>query len=240
MSAGLELSEEVRRREKLVHVSLDLEPVYEEVYARAWASSGMASLRRLFTRLRQGEMPEDVGEHLGNVAEDLDDVAVSAYAKVRFGNDYPLDRLKVTATIDPAPNPDSRVTLGTDLDRLGQRRVQLDWRLSPIDKRSVRRTVELLAAELGQAGLGRVQVMVDESPRSWPTDLVGAWHHIGTTRMSHNPRLGVVDANCRVHGVSNLFVAGSSVFPTAGSGTPTLLIVALALRLAEHLKAQLR
>jgi len=194
----------------------------------------------MLTRLRRGDLPEDVGEHLGNVAGDLDDVVVSAYAKVRFGNDYPLDRLKVIATIDPAPNPESRITLGTDLDQLGQRRVKLDWRLSHIDKRSVRRTVELLATELGQAGLGRLQILIDDPPTSWPADLVGAWHHMGTTRMSHDPRLGVVDANCRVHGVSNLFVAGSSVFPTAGSGTPTLLLVALALRLAEHLKAQLR
>jgi len=240
MSAGLGLTEAVRRRERLVSVSLDLEPIYEELYARAWASSGMASLRRMLTRLRRGDLPEDIGEHLGNVAGDLDDVAVSAYAKVRFGNDYPLDHLKVIATLDPAPNPESRITLGTDLDQLGQRRVKLDWRLSHIDKRSVRRTVELLATELGQAGLGRLQILIDDPPTSWPADLVGAWHHMGTTRMSHDPRLGVVDANCRVHGVSNLFVAGSSVFPTAGSGTPTLLLVALALRLAEHLKAQLR
>jgi choline dehydrogenase-like flavoprotein len=240
MSGGLELSEAVRRRERLVTVSLDIDPVYDEVYARAWASAGMVSLRHLFTRLRRGDVPDDVGTHLGNVVGDLDDVAVSAYGKVRFGNDYPLDELKLIATIDPAPNPDSRITLGTDLDRLGQRRVKLDWRLSPIDKHSVRRTVELLAMELGQAGLGRLQVVIDESPTSWPTDLVGAWHHIGTTRMSHDPKLGVVDANCRVHGMSNLFIAGSSVFPTAGSGSPTLLIVALALRLADHLKGQLR
>jgi choline dehydrogenase-like flavoprotein len=59
---------------------------------------------------------------------------------------------------------------------------------------------------------------------------------MGTTRMSGDPRYGVVDRNCRVHGMSNLFVAGSSVFPTAGSGTPTLTLVALSLRLADHLK----
>ena len=54
--------------------------------------------------------------------------------------------------------------------------------------------------------------------------------------MSADPRLGVVDASTRVHGVANLFIAGSSVFPTAGSANPTLTIVALALRLADHLK----
>jgi choline dehydrogenase-like flavoprotein len=63
-----------------------------------------------------------------------------------------------------------------------------------------------------------------------------SWHHIGTTRMADDPREGVVDADCRVHGVSNLYVAGSSVFPTAGNANPTLTIVALALRLADRLK----
>jgi choline dehydrogenase-like flavoprotein len=62
---------------------------------------------------------------------------------------------------------------------------------------------------------------------------------MGTTRMSDNPRKGVVDRNCQVHGVHNLFVAGSSVFPTAGSGTPTLTLVGLAIRLADHLKARM-
>jgi len=65
-----------------------------------------------------------------------------------------------------------------------------------------------------------------------------ASHHIGTTRMSEHPRNGVVDANCKVHGVENLFIAGSSVFPTCGYANPTWSIVALALRLAEHLQQE--
>jgi choline dehydrogenase-like flavoprotein len=74
----------------------------------------------------------------------------------------------------------------------------------------------------------------------WPSDVGFVFHHIGTTRMSDHPMQGVVDRNCRVHGIHNLFIAGSSVFPTAGSGPPTLLIVALAIRLADHLKRELR
>jgi choline dehydrogenase-like flavoprotein len=93
--------------------------------------------------------------------------------------------------------------------------------------------------ELGRAGLGRVHVNIDDAD-AWPGDLVGASHHMGTTRMHDDPRRGVVDRDCRVHGVSNLFIAGSSVFPTAGSGSPTLLIAALALRLADHLKRSMR
>jgi choline dehydrogenase-like flavoprotein len=236
LSAGLELPEEVRRQEKLVGVSLDFRAVYEETYARAWASTGLSSLRHLVARLRRGTIPDDFGKHLGNIAEDFDDLAVSAYGKVRFGDDYPIDHVRLRATVEPAPNPDSRITLGAELDQLGQRRVTLDWRLSPIDKRSVRRTLELLGMELGRTGLGRLQITLDDSDTSWPADLVGSWHHMGTTRMSHDPKQGVVDEHCRVHGIANLFVAGSSVFPTAGSGTPTLLIGALAIRLADHIK----
>jgi choline dehydrogenase-like flavoprotein len=66
--------------------------------------------------------------------------------------------------------------------------------------------------------------------------LKGCWHHMGTTRMHADPRQGVVDAQCRVHGIENLFIAGSSVFPTCGADMPTITIVALALRLAEHIK----
>ena len=63
---------------------------------------------------------------------------------------------------------------------------------------------------------------------------------MGTTRMSNDPLRGVVDRNCKVHDVENLYVAGSSVFPTSGSANPTLTLVALTLRLAGHLKDRLR
>ena len=73
----------------------------------------------------------------------------------------------------------------------------------------------------------------------WPTSVRGARHHMGTTRMHADPHRGVVDADCRVHGIANLYVAGSSVFPTSGAANPTLTIVALALRLAGHLQNRL-
>jgi len=74
----------------------------------------------------------------------------------------------------------------------------------------------------------------------WPASMTGGMHHAGTTRMHDDPREGVVNADCRVHDIANLYVAGSSVFPTMGAANPTLTIVALALRLADHLKLQCR
>lgn len=137
---------------------------------------------------------------------------------------------------EQVPNPESRVVLAYERDPLGMNRVELKWRLSAQDKSSLRRSHELLARGLGRAGVGRLKLTLDADDEAWPADLNGARHHMGTTRMHPDPRRGVVDADGRVHGTANLFVAGSSLFPTSGSANPTLTIVALALRLADRLK----
>jgi choline dehydrogenase-like flavoprotein len=136
---------------------------------------------------------------------------------------------------EQAPNPSSRVTLSAEKDPLGIPRVELDWRLQSIDRRSARRAHELVAQALGLTRLGRVRVMfADDS--LWPERMGGGNHHMGTTRMHVDPKQGVVDDRSYVHGVANLLVAGSSVFPTGGAANPTLTIVALAFRLADQLR----
>lgn len=152
----------------------------------------------------------------------------------------PVEAVTVTTRIDPTPNPDSRVRLGRTRDALGTPTIELDWRLDPADRASVVRAIELFGAEVGRLGIGRVRLAFDPEAEDWPADLAGGYHHMGTTRMHEDPRHGVVDATCRVHGIRDLYIAGSSVFPTAGSGTPTLTIVAMALRLAEHLEENAR
>ena len=164
----------------------------------------------------------------------LGDVAAYLYSEVAEG--IPVDSLLLTARFDPIPNPESRVTLADAPDALGVPTTDLDWRLSQEDRHSVGRTMEILGSEFGAAGIGRLKVLFDEHGSEWPADLAGGFHLMGTTRMHDDPRQGVVDPDCRVHGMSNLYVAGSSVFPTAGSGNPTMMIVALAVRLAEHIK----
>ena len=98
---------------------------------------------------------------------------------------------------------------------------------------------ELLGQEMGRAGLGRVQMMdwlLDGDDEAWPNILSGGWHHMGTARMHSDPKQGVVDPNQKVHGLSNLFVAGSDVYPTSSAVNPTLTLVALTLRLTDHLR----
>ncbi len=137
---------------------------------------------------------------------------------------------------EQVPNPASRITLANERDALGVQRVDLAWRLLPIDYRSALRSHQILAQHLGLAGVGRVQVLLDAESTDWPPGMEGGRHHMGTTRMHVDPRHGVVDADGLVHGLKNLYVAGSSLFPTAGAANPTFTLVALALRLADRLK----
>jgi choline dehydrogenase-like flavoprotein len=124
-------------------------------------------------------------------------------------------------------------------DRFGMPRVKVEWRLGDQVQRTFDKTFALLAQELQMAGIADVELDAPLEGRRWPAKLEGTWHHMGTTRMHESPREGVVDRDCKVHGVSNLYVAGSSVFPTVGANFPTITIAALALRLAGHLVRQL-
>ena len=146
------------------------------------------------------------------------------------GPGHALARVMVMG--EQQPSRDSRVRLGSTCDRFGVPLAELDWRLSALDIASMVRGQLLVAQGLSVAVGARILPTI--GPRGVPEPDGGA-HHMGTTRMSRHPSSGVVDADCRVHEVRNLFVAGSSVFPTGGAANPTLTIVALAARLAQHL-----
>ena len=138
----------------------------------------------------------------------------------------------LAALAEQSPNRESRVLLGSELDALGQRRTVVDLRIREADATSVQRSIELLAGALARRGQGRLRLEPEGSLEMG----FAPEHHIGTTRMADDPRRGVTDRHGRVHGVDNLYVAGSSLFPTAGFANPTLTILALALRQAEHLR----
>ena len=131
------------------------------------------------------------------------------------------------------PDPASRVMLSARRDRLNMNRLILNWRIGQKEKISLIRLQELFADFLRKNNMGFLDNCLNGEDDLQFTD---ASHHIGTTRMSDDPRKGVTDKNCRVFGLNNLFIAGSSVFPTSGHANPTLTIIALALRLADFLK----
>ncbi|HZY20735.1 MAG TPA: GMC family oxidoreductase [Ramlibacter sp.] len=138
------------------------------------------------------------------------------------------------------PYAASRVLLAQDVDALGMRKLRVDWRYCQADVQSVSRTLTLIAAEMERTGVGRYEF----NPETLEQDLMryGAYggHHIGTARMGTRPETSVVDTDCRVHDVGNLYIAGSAVFPTSSQANPTLTIVALALRLADRLTQRLQ
>jgi len=142
----------------------------------------------------------------------------------------------ISSLLEQCPNPDSRVSLTPDVDALGLRRAKLHWAINDMDRRSIRTLGMELAKELARLDAARVQLSDFMIDKSQPIPVGAHAHHMGTTRMSMDPRHGVVDENCRVHGVANLYVGGSSVFPTGGGTNPTLTIVLLALRLGKHLR----
>ena len=142
---------------------------------------------------------------------------------------------------EQVPDPESRVTLSERKDALGMPLARVTWKINLQEVRSLRRLVSLIGQEFKRIGLAPPTPspwLSADDPSQWQfTDRA---HPTGATRMSLNPKEGVVDANCMVHGVEGLFIAGSSVFPTAGHANPTLMIVAMAVRLADRLKSSHR
>jgi choline dehydrogenase-like flavoprotein len=133
------------------------------------------------------------------------------------------------------PNPSSRVQLSDRVDALGMPRLRIDWRYTEGDVDTCSRALELLSRSMARSGIARFDY--DAGSVEVEMTRYGAYggHHIGTTRMGVDPRFSVVNADCRVHGIRNLYISGSATFPTSGQANPTLTIVAMSLRLAEHL-----
>jgi choline dehydrogenase-like flavoprotein len=217
---------------------------------RTGAFSALYLARRLLPaeytrRLTHPNTPAHVLRHAANIAANPAGTAAFAWHMLRA---RALARRKLPSLAIPPragrytldvhaeqlPNPASRVTLARTTDCFGVPQLHVDWRYTQADINSVRAALGLLAEALPG------QLAID--PDSVEADLLrdGAYggHHLGTARMSETPQHGVVDADCRVHGLVNLFVAGGAVFPTSGQANPTLTIVALALRLAENIESK--
>ncbi|WP_377705441.1 FAD-dependent oxidoreductase [Pseudoduganella sp. UC29_71] len=238
VAAQLALSEDTQARERLLN-------------ARVWFNSefpgeGSAAAAALYRCKQAALHKEQPGWRLGAdlatmAAHPLDTLG---YGLTRLYHPRSLvRRVRMQAIVEPEPDPDSRVTLSpTERDALGMPRVRVDWRLGPRVQRTFDRTLAIVAEELRLGGVATVTLDPPLEGGPWPAELEreGTWHHMGTTRMHANPAFGVVDRDCRVHGMGNLYLAGSSVFPTAGANFPTITLTALALRLARHVGAALR
>lgn len=243
----LSLTQEVMRREQLLNISTVLFPRPNFYQLKA-----INSLKTLLEDIRNPGIQKDTLKHLSNVMFGIDYIVVAAYLAASkqqsflhgFGrggwsevrnNQRRFKMFEVLHQTEQAPDPANRVMLSAERDRLGSQKVQVHWRWGDIDSHSIKRAQEIFTEEIARAGLGQLHI---ERNGDLPQigSPAGTAHHLGTTRMHLDPKQGVVDENCRVHGVSNLFIASSSVFPTGGYANPTLTIVALAIRLADRVK----
>jgi len=243
---------------RLVEVGLGLSPQLQEAreclnaVARpipVLRRDSTQALRELLWFVRHRRVHQEVSgfheprwfvQRLGDIARDPLGIAVNLLRHARGRpKRFRFDSLELQVRTEQAPNPDSRVTLSDATDALGQRRAHLHWELTERDRLTMRVTAEAFDGELRRLGLGELRMApwLASDECVWPTDLVGGHHHMGTTRMSDDPRTGIVNRECRTHAIDNLYVAGSSVFPTAGYANPTMTLLALAIRLSDHLRA---
>jgi choline dehydrogenase-like flavoprotein len=238
------LHEDVVRRERLLRSCFIFDRMSLSVRdRRMYASESAARSLRAAANVRAALVGSP---RASNIAEEIRRAALGSHHVARFGfeltGEKVLRRLnqhhrippvfRIFATAEQVPNPNSRVRLIHAKDEFGVPMARLDWRLTDQDVDSYERSQDQLAERLVAAGRGSIDSLVKRT--SLPPGLTGTHHHMGTTRMSDDPRGGVVDRNSLVHGVNNLYVTGASVFPTGGYANPTLTVMALALRVARH------
>ena len=203
------------------------------------ADSGAARLKSAYVNLRRHR-------RFGAAAADLLAAAArpgeSLYPLFRFaafGEVYtPVTRYGLTVMCEQDPSPDSRVLLSAARDALGVPRAEVRWQIGDLVGHTLRAYATLLADEFRRAGVAEVDLdgWIADPSADWRGQVVDQNHHIGTARMGDSPQTGVVDRDLRVHGVDNLYVASSAVFPTGGHSNPTLTILALTFRLGDHLR----
>lgn len=198
------------------------------------------AVRRLAAALRDRRRPADLRGDLALAARAVGPTVRTGWRRWARGlaSGRPANRTRLDVWLEQVPDPDSRVTLSDTRDAHGLPLPRVDWRVSDTEVRTSRVMAAWVADDLRRHGLAEVRElpgMTDDA--AWRASVTDAFHPAGTTRMSTDPAAGVVDTDLRVHGVHGLYVASSSVFPIAGYANPTLTIVALALRLADHLRA---
>jgi choline dehydrogenase-like flavoprotein len=231
--ATLTLKRATLEAEGIQNLALFFHPRYEA--HPAFASAEVKAFLELWDKLRYKAVPGGVAPYLRRVARAPHRVAYAAARKLLV-RDTPARRWRVRAMFETESRFENRVTLSRERDALDRPRARVEWRLSENDIDSMRRGTRLFDARFRKAGLGLLELAIPDSAEGWRGAIEGGKHHIGTTRMHADPAQGVVDPDGRVHGSPNLYVTGSSVFPSGGYANPTLTIVALAIRLADHLR----
>jgi choline dehydrogenase-like flavoprotein len=229
----LALAPAVQRSEGVLNCGANLE--YE------FADEALNAVRRIYRGVGAGGT--GLRRDLPLAARGLPGVVRAAYRRFARGRSSEAAPATMWLQVhcEQAPNRDSRVTLSRERDAVGSRRARLEWRATELERRTAETMATTVAWELHRLGLAEAELpgWLREGGGDWAERFSDSYHHIGTTRMAVDPARGVVNRDCQVHGIAGLYVTGSSVFPTGGFANPTLTIVAIALRLADHVRSRL-
>lgn len=203
-------------------------------------SDGISSSHIFRQSLSNYEIPDNASSHVWNILSDIDmvieSIARKSFDMRIFDNAAEIGGYEIPMMMEQTPDKDNRIKLSSKKDKLGLPKVEVQYRITDIDKQRLWRSLDICAKEIATLGFGRIKTLKERSSRMWRDQLGFSQHHIGTTRMATSPSQGTVDENLKVFGTNNFYLTGSSVFPTGGSVPPTLTIVALSIRLADHLK----
>jgi choline dehydrogenase-like flavoprotein len=226
VEAMFRLSDSALRAERLLNAVLRLRHTY-----RTGMTAAVQSAQVVRRSVHYGVATPRLAKHALRTVMGAPQI-LRHFATWRSG--CPPEIFGIDVMAEQTPTKSSRVKLDRRRDRLGVPMTLLDWQLSKADLESIGRTVDIFGDAVRKAGVGTVISTLGEKQ---PPAVFGNWHHLGTTRMHRDPSHGVVDENCRVHGMTNLYIAGGSIFPTGGYANPSLTIVALSLRLADHIRS---
>lgn len=230
-SVRLTATSEWQRRHKTLNTSMGVIFVQE--------GEGLDDLKNVYAAVRRLRINSSVARKLLRLASNPTTTMAPVWRYLARGRSYtPNAQFRICLTCEQEPNPESRVSLSDKKDALGIRRANVHWQLTDLTRYTMQQFADVVRDEFRRSNLGEVTLddwIRDVSP-AWVNHINDQFHHIGTTRMHDSPRHGVVDRDCKVHGISNLYVGSSAVFPTSGHSNPTLTIIALCMRLSDKLK----
>ncbi|MCC5974543.1 MAG: GMC family oxidoreductase [Rubellimicrobium sp.] len=229
MRLGLGLSASTQQAVSALNHYVQLSPLAEHRASRAFelVKGGMAQSSPI---LRRQATAPGVFKGLGLWTFDLVGRAARLQRRARMA--------VLRGFLDQYPDPENRLTRSFAIDEGGMPKVNIRWRFTEADRASVLAFLDRLGARLAAAGVGQLDSSGLRASDDWELTALHS-HFMGGTRMGIDPRRSVTDAQGKVHGVPNLFIAGPSLFPTFGNANPVMTITALSLRLAERVHVEL-
>lgn len=198
-------------------------------------SNAALSYRALQKALASGKTLKDQSRHMANIRDNVG-AAMEESKRMVIERQGFTDLYTTIDLIEQVPDRESRVGIGQEKDSLGIPKTIMHWKYGNMERKTLQAAHQLLEKEFKALNIGVIKTSIDSDETKLPGSVEGAAHHMGTTRMHDTPKKGVVDRNCQVFDSQNLYIAGSSVFTTGGTTNPTLTIVSLALRLAQHIR----